>query len=59
MLPQDVDIDNVIGIKLRPDILKVKGLPAGAIKIPYSRDKRATYEIQIIEVTVRYCADKG
>ena len=59
MLP---NIEKDICMKLRPDVLIVKGLPAGATDFLISKDKRAraTYEIQImiIEVTtVGYCAD--
>ena len=52
MLP---DIDNDIRMKLRPDILRIRGLPAGATNFPISKDQRAGYEVQIIEVG--YCAD--
>ena len=38
MLP---DIDNDIRMKVRPDILRVKGLPAGATTFPVARDQRA------------------
>jgi hypothetical protein len=52
MLP---DIDNDLRMKLRPDILRIRGLPAGATNFPISRDQRAQYEVQVIEVG--YCAD--
>ena len=52
MLP---DIDEGIRMKLRPDILRVKGLPSSATNFPISKNQRAHYEIQSIEVG--YCAD--
>ena len=46
-IPKDMlpDIDDDIRMKLRPDILKVKGLQAGTTTFPISKDQRATYEI--------------
>ncbi len=52
MLP---DIENDVRTELRPDIPRVKGLSASATNFPNSKDQRAAYEVQIIEVG--YCAD--
>ena len=52
MLP---DMENDLRSKLRPDILRVNGLPFNNVRPPRSPSERGSLQIEIVEVG--YCSD--